>query len=59
MHADIQWYKVFFRSNLGLQTGYLDVFFVIFLSPSMQRPGHYLKLGHGRFIPYFPVIIYS
>jgi hypothetical protein len=41
------------RSNLGPETGYPDLrFIVVFFDPSRQMSGYYLKLGHDRFHPH-------
>jgi hypothetical protein len=45
-------------SNLGPDTGYTDRFFVVFVSPSRQVLGWYLKLGHDRFLPHNFKLIY-
>jgi hypothetical protein len=39
-------------SNLGLETGYPVWYVMVFLSPSRQMRGWYLKLGHGSFLPH-------
>jgi hypothetical protein len=40
-----------FKSRPGDQLFWLR-FLVVFLSPSRQMPGYYLKLGHDRFLPH-------
>jgi hypothetical protein len=47
----VEWLTLLFHirevqgSNLGPETGYPDCeFFIVFLSPSMQMPGLYLKI---------------
>jgi hypothetical protein len=45
-------------SNFGWDTDYPDGVFMVFLSPSSQRPEQYLKLGHAYFQYPFQFIIH-